>query len=404
MREAAAEEGPEGPTTTATAVHQQQQQQHRKGGGVAFASASASPGNEGDEKKRPESNEGGEPGCSPNTTNKDNKHHHQQEEGEGEEELSEEEEEGGGLRRRGGPSSSSFSSRSILLKRLGEEEHTAISQVLSLQQGQFDYQVQELHHISQRQWQHVSRTLFPCLENFRPALSGVGGVNPSTASPLFSAGGSSNLMQAAQDQKTASPAVSNQGGAWWHDPMKVLGMQHLPSILQGSMSLPQSSSQMESTMVGSHHPSLNVNPGVDHHQQQQQDLSRQQESSIGLVNPISMTGSKNLLDASEPSEAAKRPRPVAGVGESSKNHLPDQQNPREKRLKEGGFQRVVGATIAKSEGAELTQQMPLSCPKPKVATPQSAIDILLALSDTATGDANASIAPAKEENAKKASS
>ena len=91
-------------------------------------------------------------------------------------------------------------SKKLLRNRLGGGDYSAVSQVLSLQQNQFEHQVQELHHISQRQWQHVSRTLFPYLDNFRPTASGAAS-NPTNASPL-------STTTEPPDNDTPSPNVA----------------------------------------------------------------------------------------------------------------------------------------------------------------------------------------------------
>ena len=322
--------------------------------------------------------------------------------------------------------------KEAMKKRLGEEEHTAISQVLSMQQEQFEQQVQELHTISQRQWGQVSRTLFPYLESFRPVPSG-GALNPTAASPLFAAPTVSDQQQAAAvtAMNQAAAAMNAQAGqAWWQDPAKVMGMKVMPSLVHASVSNQmQNSSQMESTMIGSHHPSQlfsqqqqhqggqssaatavrtagshqragpsgagscargfgdagthgnNRHSGVGSHQTQGQggSLSALAGHGHGVKRSLSSraesedapaTANANAGAKLAETKAPKRQR-EAGPGPSGAP-----QHPSSAPRQPGDF-----------DGTHTTTKV--AAPKPKVATPQSAIDILLALSEASTGDAKA---------------
>ena len=250
-------------------------------------------------------------------------------------------------------------SKKLLRNRLGGGDYSAVSQVLSLQQNQFEHQVQELHHISQRQWQHVSRTLFPYLDNFRPTASGAAS-NPTNASPLFASMAGTNPGDAKEKAtSSAQPGSLPSQTAWWHDPMKVMGIPHLPSLVHTSLGneMPQSSSQMESTMIGSHNPSLLSAGG----QQGAGGRSFGEEAGAKVVvgqgeerqhthhQTCSVRG-KN--DAKEPVPGSKRA--------ADETRGPEGEG-RQKRQREG----VSDSNV--------------SCPKPKVATPQSGVDILLGL-------------------------
>ena len=250
-------------------------------------------------------------------------------------------------------------SKKLLRNRLGGGDYSAVSQVLSLQQNQFEHQVQELHHISQRQWQHVSRTLFPYLDNFRPTASGAAS-NPTNASPLFASMAGTNPGDAKEKAtSSAQPGSLPSQTAWWHDPMKVMGIPHLPSLVHTSLGneMPQSSSQMESTMIGSHNPSLLSAGG----QQGAGGRSFGEEAGAKVVvgqgeerqhthhQTCSLRG-KN--DAKEPVPGSKRA--------ADETRGPEGEG-RQKRQREG----VSDSNV--------------SCPKPKVATPQSGVDILLGL-------------------------
>lgn len=311
--------------------------------------------------------------------------------------------------------------RGAMKKILGEEEHTAISQVLSMQQEQFEQQVQELHTISHRQWGHVSRTLFPYLESFRHGPGGAS-LNPAAASPLFAATAMSDQQQAA-----AVTAMNAQAGqAWWQDPEKVMGMKVMPSLVHASVSNQmQNSSQMESTMIGSHHPSQLFSK--QQHQQQQGGQS-------SAATALGTTGSHQQVGPSGAGSCAQgfgdagthgnnrhsgigshqtqgQAGPLSGLGgqgiKRSLSNRAQSEGALITTTANDGAKLVEGKALKRQrEGSEPTGpvQQPSStsratdldgsltkvaAPKPKVATPQSAIDILLALSEASTGDAKA---------------
>jgi len=267
--------------------------------------------------------------------------------------------------------------KDLVKKRLGSEEHSAISQVLSSQQDQFQQQVQELHSISQRQWQHVSKTLFPYLESFRPKLSSA--QTATAASPLFS---HEHQKAAAVAMNQAASVAMNQAANaamqknWWHDPMKVMGIQNVPAFVHASQSnqmQASGSNQMESTMIGSHHPSM-YSAG----QQQRQQMP-----------PASSSGwhESSAVTAHHPqAQRAKQKRHNGDGLSQDPNGGP--QGKASKRQKDGRAHHRHSLTGKSNRDLDTSQAKggPLSCPQPKKATPQSAIDILLALSEATSAD------------------
>jgi len=307
--------------------------------------------------------------------------------------------------------------RELMIERVGSEEHSAISQVLSSQQEQFQTQVKELHNISQRQWQHVSKTLFPYLESFRPA-SLSSGQSATGASPLFSHEQQKAAVAAMNQAASVMNAQSASGSAknWWHDPMKVMGIQHMPAFVHSGSMQASGSNQMESTMIGSHHPSAMYSAGQGHHQSQQGQQSQQRGGGSEQMPLASSSG--RYADASASHAQGKR-------GHGSLSQEPNQQAPgankSQKRQKsdhhqhhsgpQGGQQQhsLAGKGISnrdqvggggglnhhhhpQQQQLQMQQQIPVkgpvSCPQPKVATPQSAIDILLALSEATSPTEN----------------
>jgi len=276
------------------------------------------------------------------------------------------------------------SMKELMIKRVGAEEHSAISQVLTLQQEQFAKQVQELHSISQRQWQHVSRTLFPYLESFRPALS-----SPSAASTLFN---SQEQQRAAVSAMNQAVSAMNMQPNWWHDPMKVMGIQHMPSLVHASQSgsQMQPSSQMESTMIGSHHPSLfSGGQGGSNQERETNNDSRQRMHA----------SSSGRHESSVNVEGGKAVAQGGGAGVKRQQQSQDQSKRSHKRQKEGQGHQHSLASKSNRGGFEASQEKgPVSCPTPKVATPQSAIDILLALSEATSTENQASQLRAQSNN------
>jgi len=290
-------------------------------------------------------------------------------------------------------------------KRLGDEEHSAISQILNMQQEQFKQQVEELHTISQRQWKHVSGTLFPYLESFRPALS-----SPAATIPLFANLPNPQQQQQQQNQAEGPSGTGSGSGAasavnWWHDPMKVMGLQQMPALV-GSMQpvLQQTSSLMESTMIGSHHPSLfagqppqqsagHGGTGSEMHSQRQMPLASSSgrnpaaaESGAQAVSGVKRqhwgggATTESLGGGQHLSAASKRQK-------EGHQHQEQQQQQQQQRGHHQHHQHQALASKGYRDSLESSQAKgPVSCPKPKVATPQSAIDILLALSEATSAE------------------
>ena len=257
--------------------------------------------------------------------------------------------------------------RETVRKRLGDEEHAAISQILSLQQEQFEQQVRELHILAQREWSQVSQALFPYLESFRPVASG-GALNPTAASAILAAAANGDPQHAALNQAVAEMNTMAQAGqAWWQDPAKVMGMKVMPSLVHQA-SVSNHSSQMDSTMIVSPHLSQLFS-------QQQQQGGQPSDAAAAIVGRHQMAGpvgARSLGDA--------RQAPDAGIA-------PIQS--------QGHHQNADGSSSAAARRVA-DGHAKVAAPKPKVATPQSAIDILLALSEARRGDAKEATPPRSE--------
>lgn len=290
--------------------------------------------------------------------------------------------------------------RELMIERVGSEEHSAISQVLSSQQEQFQTQVQELHSISQRQWQHVSKTLFPYLESFRPASLN-SGQSATGASPLFSheqqKAAATAMGQAASVLGAQNAGNQAVAGNWWHDPMKVMGIQHMPTFVHSGSMQASGSNQMESTMIGSHHPSAMYSGQGQNQTAKQQQQQRGAGAGAGADQmPLASSSGRYSESASQ---AAKRGHsslsqdPAANKPSSQSKRQKSDQPPSGGSGPTGAQQQqqrhsLSGKGIGNSMRDQLVPQelqmpkaLPVSCPQPKVATPQSAIDILLALSE-----------------------
>jgi hypothetical protein len=298
--------------------------------------------------------------------------------------------------------------RELMIERVGSEEHSAISQVLSSQQEQFQTQVQELHSISQRQWQHVSKTLFPYLESFRPASLNSGQA-ATGASPLFSneqQKAAATAMGQAASVLSAQNASNAVAGNWWHDPMKVMGIQHMPAFVHSGSLQASGSNQMESTMIGSHHPSAMYSDQGQNQNAYNSQPKQQQRGAVAGADQMPLASSSGRYSESA-SQAAKRGHsslsqdPAANKSSSQNKRQKSGQPPSGSSCPTGAQQQqqqrhtLAGKGINNNMRDQLVPQelqmpkaLPVSCPQPKVATPQSAIDILLALSEATPTENN----------------